>query len=396
MNPEDVQFHLRIEAGFRVDRDKGTLHDLAILTAGREASGHGIYIDNKTNSTALATVAASGGQLRAAIRHASILERLSGKGDRVLDMPGYFSDIRVDGNKLVAGKFEFFDAFKAKNPDAVAILLEMAEKTPKLFGLSAEPAGRLVFVDTSGNDHPAKRNLNTGKWEGAPAGVTLANGGLPTLRVTHLGVAAFVDQPAANDGLFAKLSSLFGTKPDVSGLKALAEAFFQFAESGALHTSDNNKQAPALSATKPTATPPTVPPPHMNIIEQITAKFSADNAKLSRVLVLHAKNPALSFEALEGQLIAADLADAQAQIATLQAAATKATTDLAAKDATIKSITTERDDFKAKFEAIKKSGYGAALNLQAAPEKSPDGQVVIKNLSAREAWSKPDAVIMRN
>ena len=333
-------YQFRIAPSFRVDRSSSTLHDLAIMTGGREAAGHGIYIDQQTIQSGYDVITASGGQLRAAIRHPSLMDQLSGKTDRVLDMPGYFSDIRIDGNKLVAGKFEFFDTFREQNPEAVSMLMEMAEKTPRLFGLSAEPSGRLVYVDTLGHEYPAAMGSD------APSGVALANGGLPTLRITSMGVAAFVDQPAANDGIFAKLSACFGPRLDLAQIKTLATAFLKWAEGEAtLHARANTEDHRTDSP--------------MNIISAIKAEFGADKAAFSRAMLILGEKSDITIEALKAEMVQHDLAAARQHLATFEA-------DLTTAKQSIATLTAERDEWKAKFESIKNSGHSTEIDLGAA------------------------------
>lgn len=357
MKTDTLDLNLRIDPSVRVDAKSKTLHDLAIMTGGREASGHGIFIDQKTIDTGFAAIASEGGQLRAAIKHPSLLDQINGKRDRVLDMPGFFSDIRVDGNKLVAGKFEFFDSFQQTNAPAVDRILEMAAKAPKLFGLSAEISGDLVFVDTAGNEFAAKRD-SAGKWSGAPEGVQLANGGMPTLRISHLGVAAFVDRPAANDGLFAKLSQFFGGKKnDLAFVGDLARAFLEWEQTGALHSSATSNGVTAnLTQSKDD--------PMKQTYDAIKAKFGADKAKFSQAMTLLGEQPEITFEALLGKMAEIELGGLRQQVTDLTAQVGTLTTERTNLSAQIATLTGERDSYKTKFEQLKSSGVlGGDLNL---------------------------------
>lgn len=365
INPSDeLGLSLRIEPTFKVDRAAAQLHDLAILTADREASGHGIYIDQKTLQTAFACAQASGGKLRGAIRHPSLLDVLKGDNDRVLGMPGFFSDVKIAGNTLVAGTFQFFDTFAASEPATVARILEMAEKTPELFGLSAEPCGQFVWVGLDGSEHPAKRDPETRAWAGQPKGVALANLGLPTLRITHLGVAAFVDQPAANDGLFAKLGRLFGGKQalDLSTLRDLATAFLRWSAEQGAPAQNAFVTAPTDAGTALGATSANTASP-MTTITDIKAKFGADKAHFTRAIELLSEDSTLTVEAIEAKLAAADHAALTAQLATLTTAQAELSTKLAAAESATAVAIKERDEWKTKFEAMKASGQAAPVVL---------------------------------
>lgn len=364
---EETTLSLSIDPGFGVDLEKQELTNLAIMTGGRVALGHGIYLDQKTIETGANVVKNSGGQLRGAIKHPSLLDRLTGNHDRVLSMPGYFSGVKVDGNKIVAEKFQFFETFKTDNPKAVARILEMAQKTPRLFGLSAEPAGKLVYVGLDGTEYPFKRDPDTGA-SLPPKDVPLANEGLPTLRITHLAVAAFVDQPAANDSLFTRLSSLFGAEQkELRALvKEFASAFKNELTAPATLPVSSHNEDPGATANSPQSNQIKETAMPLSITE-ITAKFGADEARLTQALKLASQNPAFDLASIEAALVKVELAAKDKTIADLTAqlaTANKSAADLkASTDKTIADLTKERDEYKGQFEAIKNSGGILPLNL---------------------------------
>jgi len=165
---------------FAVDRAAGILTDLALVIGGREAKGHGIYLDAKTLQGGLDSVNEKGGLLRGAVCHETFTNYLNDE-DRLLEVPGYFSDISIEGDTLRAGSFQFYDSFKADQPEAYRRLMEMAEKTPTLFGLSIEATGYAVYVDEQGNEYSQR-----------PEDVDLAYEGMPPFRIVDLTAAAFV------------------------------------------------------------------------------------------------------------------------------------------------------------------------------------------------------------
>lgn len=59
-----AQASFSIPTNFKVDPQAGVLRDLALMTAGREATGHGLYIDDRTLATALDSVKGTGYQLK--------------------------------------------------------------------------------------------------------------------------------------------------------------------------------------------------------------------------------------------------------------------------------------------------------------------------------------------
>jgi hypothetical protein len=296
-------FSFKVAPKFSVDRTANKLRDVALLTAGLEAKGHGIYIDERTIETAAEVVALRNKRLKAAFRHPSLLDLLTSYGgDRMLEIPGFFSGVGLKGSgenaQLVASAFEFYDTFREANEPAVNTLFEMAEKTPELFGVSIEPWGYLVYVDTEDNEFST-----------APEDRELKYNGLPALRVTDMPYAAFVDEPAANPGgVFATLAakvpglgSLFGggaRREQLTALGKLAEQFAKFCAgdatglpapaSGDEHALEANDSEKAF----------------MNILAQINAKFGADKDKLGRAFALLAGDQTLSIEKIETQLAA--------------------------------------------------------------------------------------------
>lgn len=247
---------------FKVDREAGTLSDVVLLSGDRSAKGHGIYIDAKTVQTALASVTEEGGVLKAYVAHQTWEEQWEGK-DRILDVPGFFSDLSIRGGDLVAARFEFFESFREADPAAYARLMEMAEKTPSLFGMSIEAMGYLVYVDaTSGEEYSDK-----------PENVELAFSGWPVFRVSELTAAAFVSDPAATDGLFAAaLRRLRGgdSRADLAAILTALQASIQ--------------SQPTITPTPPVKfqTDPTM---LEKLILALKQKYAADPARLSRALL---------------------------------------------------------------------------------------------------------------
>jgi hypothetical protein len=345
---------LAVSHHFKVDPATGRMLDLALLTAGREAAGHGIYIDEKTIETAHAAIQAKGGRLKAYRTHDHGGPATSSRHEGTeLDIPGYFSAIAKRPGQLVAGAFEFYDSFKKNYAPQYEQLVEMAIKTPDLIALSVEVWGYGVFVDVDGNEYGQR-----------PEATELLYDGLPALRVTECWAAAFVSDGAANDGLFARLSRAF-KRPDAKvppALKArlqaavdewaVIEAHGENADSApaALHTPGDNKDIATTS-------PAIEPSPAMKIIQTLKERFSADKAKFNQAMALLGEQPDTTLEALEVRMIEADLSTARGEITALTARLTAAEQAAAA-------LTAERDQYKAKYDEIKASG-GTQLNLGA-------------------------------
>lgn len=345
-NSQKLQFS--VPGTFAVDRAKGTLTGLSLITAGREAKGHGLYIDAETLATGAAVVAARGGRIKGAIRHGSYDELLATGMDRVLDFPGWFSAIAIKGEQLVAGLFEFYDTFKADNAKAYARLLEMAEKTPDLFGISIEVYGYAVYVATDGKEFGQR-----------PEGVELQYDGLPALRITDLSYAAFVDEPAANTGLFAQLSAAFGGKQKSPA--ATAELVAALSAWAAKHN------APPLAANSndPSITLSQHETATMKIIADLKAKFATEPKKFAAAMLHVGNNPSITLPEVEVALAAEEATALNGQVTAL-------TAELGTVKTSLGTITAERDTLKgevakltADLAAVKKSGTGGPVDLGA-------------------------------
>lgn len=382
------RLHFAVPGTFAVDRAKGTLTGLSLITANREAKGHGLYIDAETLATGAAVVAARGGRLKGAIRHGSYAEYMDTGMDRVMDFPGWFSAIAIKGEQLVAGLFEFYDTFKADNAAAYNRLIEMAEKTPDLFGISIEVWGYAVYVATDGKEFGQR-----------PEGVELKYDGLPALRITDLSYAAFVDEPAANSGLFAQLSRALGVKFGGKPPAAVAPAELVAAVTAwaAGHEKENTVRVSASS--EPTPLPPTNSAlSTMQIIATLKAKYGTDPKKFAAAMLIVGTTPAeklatLTVEAVDAELGAADLS-------TLRAEHTQLTADLAAAKAKITELTTAvatataaTTSLQAKYDRFKASGREDGVNLGAP--SSGAGQPTVnpwlkatKNLSQQAEITK--------
>lgn len=360
MKPESKPYALGSrQKKFGVDRNAGVITGVSLITAGVEAKGHGFVIDQKTLTTALAVLNEKGERMKAAISHLSWADWWAGETDRIMEYPGWFSGFSISGNQLVAEKLEFYDTFKTDEPRLFARLLEIAEKTPDLIGVSLEPWGYLVFVGKDGTEYSER-----------PRDVELQHDGMPAFRVTDLTYGALVDDPAANPGgLFAKLSRRLGDSELVAVLRHLFAG--EQRETKPAKKDDAPPSAPDLSKGKSEPAKPLVPSPATNVplsansvmkdlIEKIRAEFGAakDKARFSRAMTIVGEKPEISFSDLKVEMLNQENVELQAQVTTL-------TTDKTALDAKIVTLTTERDQWKEKFEKIKGSGAEDEVSLGA-------------------------------
>jgi hypothetical protein len=202
--PTILRGRLAVGTAGAIDSSTGRMSNVALLTVG-EALGRGFYIDQESLATTLAAIQAAGGHLRGYLTHnhdgpthAAQAEDLTSAASE-LNMAGFFDGMAIRKDQLVAASFEFFDAFKTNFKPQYDQLVELAVKTPNLVGLSLELWYSLVWVGVDGSQYSEM-----------PVGVELAYDGLPALRTAECFSAAFGAVPAANPGLFAKLSARHG------------------------------------------------------------------------------------------------------------------------------------------------------------------------------------------
>lgn len=322
---------LLTSAGSNFDKATGSLQNVSLMTGGREATGHGVYIDETTLASALSGV--KGGALRGYLTH----DRGLFTGQNELDVIGYFSGVKVEGDRLRADSFTFYDAFKKHNPGRHDQLVEMAEKTPELFGLSVEVMGRVAFVAEDGTEFskpPAKT-------------VPLKYGGMPALRVTELRAVAFVAEPAANDGLFARLRALltpFTAKPD----------------------SDTPPPSLVSDSTNP-----------MNeLLTSIRARFAAVPGRLTAAFAAISSAPAAAVPS-EADVVSTVLT---AEVTDLTTQLTTARTDLGTMTTRATTAEAEVVTLKKALEAAKKSSFSGAL-----PETLPANASITDRCRAEKA-----------
>ena len=173
------------DAAARIDRESGLMTGLAVITEG-EAKGHGVMVDEMSLQT---VVDAIGNEpQRAYITHSGALFN-----DRLTREIGLFKNFRVDDDKVRAD-FEAFESFREDDKRKYNRLFEMAEKAPSKMGLSIVFGGTRVWATMNG-DMP----YGYGK-EQPPEGARFE---MPSMRVKENYSVDFVDDPAANNGLFS-------------------------------------------------------------------------------------------------------------------------------------------------------------------------------------------------
>jgi hypothetical protein len=132
----------------------------------------------------------------------------------------------------------------------------------------------------------------------------------------------------------------------------------------------------------------------MKIIADLKTKYGKDEKKFAQAMLIVGNKPDITMEALEVEMVQADLASTTAQVSTL-------TADLSAAKASVATLITERDtarteaaDLKARLQKAKESGFGgvdtgAPSTGAGIGEENP---FMTSNLSAQARLAKADPV----
>lgn len=178
--------------------------DVSILTEG-EADGHGVLIDSGTIDQFMRL--SLGKTIPAYLTHSGAIDESGKPIDRLGKEIGMFSGFYRDGNKVRAKNFQFLDAFINDQPKAHATLVEMAQKFADKLGISPVVAHLKAWIMGDGQEIRAEAG------KAAPAGATRS---LPSMRIGAIKSCDFVQQPAANIGLFeAKIDDKPINKPEL-------------------------------------------------------------------------------------------------------------------------------------------------------------------------------------
>lgn len=172
-------------ASENIDRETGRIMNVSLISQG-PAIGHGTYVDGATLQGVLDAL--SDDMLPAYITHRGAIF-----DDRLTREVGYFQNFRIEGDRVMAD-FYAFESFMEDEPKRFNRLFELAETMPKRFGLSIVFSATLAWATSEGDV-----SFDAGK--DAPDNALFPS---PSLRVSSLDSADFVDSPAANArGLFS-------------------------------------------------------------------------------------------------------------------------------------------------------------------------------------------------
>ena len=277
----------------KIDRDKGQMRDVSLIAFG-PALGHGSFVDDTSLQTVLDSV--DDDRLPAYITHRGAIFE-----DRLTREVGYFDNFRIEGGRVLAN-FQAFDSFKDDESRRFNRLFELAETMPNRFGLSIVFSGRLAWATTQGDVEFDYDDTER------PDNAIFVD---PSIRVSEVNSADFVDQPAANaKGLFTKIDKPAKnmTKPELEQFvkeleKDKAELSASFAS---IETERDELSAKLETANKEIADGKTSG-------DQLSAKVTELEAEVTRL-------ESEASDALAKQKLAEDaLAESTEKLTTLQA-----------------------------------------------------------------------------
>lgn len=173
------------DAGATIDKENRIMSGLAVISEG-EAKGHGVMVDEMSLQSFVDTVGSD--PQRAYITHSGALFT-----DRLTREIGLFKNFRIEDDKVRAD-FEAFESFAEDDKRKYNRLFELAEKAPGKMGLSIVFGGSRVWATSDGDKAYAYGE------EEPPEGARFE---MPSMRVKENYSVDFVDDPAANTGLFS-------------------------------------------------------------------------------------------------------------------------------------------------------------------------------------------------
>ena len=169
----------------RVDRENGVIRGVSIITGNREASGHGVFIDETFTDQVIEAGRAQGKLgVKSRFDHPGACSRSMGT---TIGRMRKFRRHEDDPNKVLADLHLLQAAKTSPDGDLFTHVLDLADEDPDAFGVSIvfreDKPETFEFDDDVSADDPRR---------------------LPHARLASLHQADVVDEPAANDGLFGR------------------------------------------------------------------------------------------------------------------------------------------------------------------------------------------------
>lgn len=294
---------ITLETSFAADKDG--LKNVSLITTGIEASGHGIFLDEKTAETAMKKML--GRSVKSYLRHDGA------GGDRLGQEIGFFSGIYRAGSQIKASAFSFLESFRKDAGVVADRLIELAQKVPDQIGVSLVLEYAPVWVMPDGTEMQARRG------EPAPDG---ALQGMPHMRVLDVISADFVGRPAANpNGLLSAdaRKPVDETNPNQTPIKMETVPATTAPAEKSLTVTESTAAVVVLAAESPAAVAPVAPAPEVVALEAHTAALAAKDAEILTLSAQLAEKSAL-IETGEDELAGAldALETAEAELATLR------------------------------------------------------------------------------
>lgn len=341
--PEIIRCRANSEAALRVNAADGTIQGVSLMTIG-PAKGWPFFIDGRSLDTLEAAL--RGSPVQSYLKH----DDGEDASDRTGEEIGTFDSYTRQGDKVVAN-FSALDAFRKHDLKSYDHLFELAAKAPLRVGVSPVFKYTLAWP-VAGADVPAKAAMSEGRVTFIPPRPPGAPNALPSVRITEVLSADFVDRPAANRGLFR-----------ASGVDAVAKVVPP--------AQSNSQRSP------------------MKLAAEIYAKFSDHPKRLARALELHKTDEALSLDAIvskvEHERTEGELAELREGHATLTKSVEDATAKLKAKDEEIAKLKEQAGKDAEAIAALRKSGAAPVKTGEGGGDGGGDGTM------ARADWAKLSA-----
>lgn len=296
-----------------IDRENGIIFGVSIITGGREALGHGSFVDDTMvdQVVALGKETDKGPGLKARFDHPNSCFKSIGTA------VGRFKNFRKDGDKARADLHLLDSAASSPEGDLRKHLLDLASEDPDIFATS------IVFrpgesVEFSTEDFPDK-NENDPFF-------------MPHSRVDSLLACDVVDEGAANDSLFGNPNYMANqveswTKENPEIIKGFLDTYFNNQKQS---MEDNNKELTGA--------------------EKLSEKISN---VVNKFFPSKETKEAETTETVEVELN--DLEEENKQLSS----------DIKVKDASIEALTTKNDELKSTIDTLRED-FG---NLNAEVEK---------------------------
>lgn len=169
----------------QIDRENGIIYGVSVITSGREATGHGMYVDQKMIEQ-VNEFGQAAGEVGVKARFDHPNPCASSMGTEL----GRFKNFRIDGNQVRADLHLNESSAKSPNGNYREYVLSLAEEDPDQFATSIVFRPDEDYIPNR-EDYPGESQEDSNPFW------------MPHARVASLTHVDVVNEGAANDGLFS-------------------------------------------------------------------------------------------------------------------------------------------------------------------------------------------------